>query len=128
VEFRKSCCFIRKVEPLKRALAGNEIWITGLRSEHSPARQDLEIFEFDPGNQVIKYNPILHWTTDEVKAYINDNEFPTTRSMIAVSLASAAHHVPALFDQVKISALVAGGGKKHQKKNAVCMCIANSPD
>lgn len=76
VEFRKSCCFIRKVEPLKRALAGNEIWITGLRSEHSPARQDLEIFEFDGGNNVIKYNPILHWTTDEVKKYISDHDVP----------------------------------------------------
>lgn len=76
VELRKDCCFIRKVEPLKRALAGNEIWITGLRAEHSPARQDLEIFEFDPGNQVIKYNPLLHWTTDEVKSYINAQDVP----------------------------------------------------
>jgi phosphoadenosine phosphosulfate reductase len=76
VEFRKSCCFIRKVEPLKRALAGNEIWITGLRAEHSPARHDLAIFEFDPGNAVIKYNPILHWTTEEVKNYISDQEVP----------------------------------------------------
>ena len=41
VENRKDCCFIRKVEPLKRALSGNSVWITGLRAEHSPARQDL---------------------------------------------------------------------------------------
>ena len=75
-DLRKECCFIRKVEPLKRALAGNEIWITGLRAEHSPARQDLAVFEYDASNKVIKYNPLLHWTTEEVKLYINDNNVP----------------------------------------------------
>jgi phosphoadenosine phosphosulfate reductase len=76
VENRKDCCYIRKVEPLKRALAGKAIWITGLRAEHSPARQDLTVFEWDPGNQVIKYNPLLHWTTEEVRQYISDNNVP----------------------------------------------------
>jgi phosphoadenosine phosphosulfate reductase len=76
VENRKNCCHIRKVEPLKRALAGNEIWITGLRAEHSPNRLGMELFEWDEGNQVIKYNPLLHWTTEEVKKYINDNNIP----------------------------------------------------
>lgn len=76
VENRKSCCFIRKVEPLKRALAGNEIWITGLRAEHSNDRKDLPMIEWDEANQVIKYHPILHWTTEEVKKYIADNRIP----------------------------------------------------
>ena len=44
VENRKECCFIRKVEPLKRALAGKAVWITGLRAEHSPSRSDLGIW------------------------------------------------------------------------------------
>ena len=43
VDNRKACCHIRKVVPLKRALAGNAIWITGLRAEHSPDRKDLPI-------------------------------------------------------------------------------------
>jgi phosphoadenosine phosphosulfate reductase len=76
VENRKQCCFIRKVEPLKRALAGNAIWITGLRAEHSPDRQDLSVIEWDETNQIIKYNPILHWTTEQVKKYIDDNNVP----------------------------------------------------
>jgi phosphoadenosine phosphosulfate reductase len=76
VENRKDCCYIRKVEPLKRALAGKAVWITGLRAEHSPSRQDLTVFEWDEGNQVIKYNPILHWTTEQVKDYINANDVP----------------------------------------------------
>jgi phosphoadenosine phosphosulfate reductase len=76
VENRKGCCYIRKVEPLKRALAGNDIWITGLRAEHSPDRQNIPVVEWDEANQVIKYNPILHWSTEEVRKYINDNNVP----------------------------------------------------
>ena len=76
VDNRKQCCFIRKVEPLKRALAGNEVWITGLRAEHSPDRHDLPMIEWDESNNIIKYHPILHWTTEEVKKYISDNHLP----------------------------------------------------
>ena len=76
VENRKGCCYIRKVEPLKRALKGNAIWITGLRAEHSEDRQDMTQVEWDEGNQIIKYHPILHWTTEEVKQYINENNIP----------------------------------------------------
>ena len=73
---RKGCCYIRKVEPLKRALAGNEVWVTGLRAEHSPERKDLPVVEWDESNQVIKYHPLLHWTTEETKAYIKENHVP----------------------------------------------------
>jgi len=76
VDHRKKCCFIRKVEPLKRALKGNAIWITGLRAEHSPDRNNLATVEWDEGNQIIKYNPILHWTTEQVRKYIDDNNVP----------------------------------------------------
>ncbi len=76
VDNRKQCCFIRKVEPLQRALAGNAIWITGLRAEHSANRTNLPIIEWDESNQVIKYHPILHWTNEEVKAYISKNMIP----------------------------------------------------
>jgi len=76
VDNRKQCCFIRKVEPLKRALAGNAVWITGLRAEHSPGRHDLPQLEWDESNQVIKYHPILRWTTEQVKKYISDHHIP----------------------------------------------------
>ena len=76
VENRKNCCHIRKVEPLKRALKGNAIWITGLRAEHSPNRQNMPQVEWDESNEVIKYHPILHWSTKEVKDYINENDIP----------------------------------------------------
>ncbi len=76
VENRKGCCHIRKVEPLKRALKNNSIWITGLRAEHSADRHDMPQVEWDESNNIIKYHPILHWTTEEVKNYINENNIP----------------------------------------------------
>ena len=76
VENRKGCCYIRKVEPLKRALKDNSIWITGLRAEHSIDRSDMPQVEWDESNNIIKYHPILHWTTEEVKRYINENNIP----------------------------------------------------
>jgi len=76
VQLRKSCCYIRKVEPLKRALAGNELWITGLRAEHSPERQNLPQIEWDEANQIIKYHPILNWSTEDVTNFIYSNHIP----------------------------------------------------
>jgi phosphoadenosine phosphosulfate reductase len=76
VDNRKQCCYIRKVEPLKRALENNAIWITGLRAEHSADRTNLPLIEWDETNQVIKYHPLLHWTGEEVKQYIKTNHVP----------------------------------------------------
>jgi phosphoadenosine phosphosulfate reductase len=73
VENRKECCFIRKIEPLKRALAGNDIWITGIRAEQSANREHMEDVEWDEGNQLVKFHPIFDWTLDEVKEFIKVN-------------------------------------------------------
>ena len=73
VENRKECCHIRKIEPLKRALAGNSIWITGIRADQSANREHMMDLEWDEGNQLLKFHPIFHWSLDEVKAYIKDN-------------------------------------------------------
>ncbi len=76
LENRKACCYIRKVEPLKRALKGNSIWVTGLRAEHSSDRHDMPKVEWDETNNVIKYHPLLYWTFEEVKQYISENKIP----------------------------------------------------
>ena len=76
VENRKLCCQIRKVEPLKRALKGKAVWVTGLRAEHSPERKDHGLLEWDEGNGVIKYNPLLHWDTTAVRNYIDAHNVP----------------------------------------------------
>ena len=73
---RKECCAIRKVEPLKRALQGHAVWVTGLRAEHSPERKDHQLVEWDEGNRIIKYNPLLHWDTAAVKEYIDQYNIP----------------------------------------------------
>lgn len=76
VENRKECCFIRKVAPLTKALKGNAIWITGLRAEQSENRSDLAFFEYDAHFDIIKFNPLLKWTLEEVQKYIDDNNVP----------------------------------------------------
>jgi phosphoadenosine phosphosulfate reductase len=76
VENRKECCYIRKVIPLKRALKGKKIWITGLRASQSENRQDLKEFEWDPGNNIIKFNPLLEWSLHQVKEYVRKNNVP----------------------------------------------------
>lgn len=76
VENRKSCCYIRKVEPLKRALKDNKVWITGLRAEQSTNRQQMKKLEWDPANQILKYNPLLDWTMDQMLDYINEHKIP----------------------------------------------------
>lgn len=73
VENRKECCGIRKVEPLKRALNGNKLWVTGIRSEQSLNRHDMTDLEWDEQNQMVKFHPIFYWSLDEVKAYIKKN-------------------------------------------------------
>ncbi len=76
LENRKECCYIRKVIPLKRALKENEIWITGLRASQSDNRSDLMEFEFDEGNNIIKYNPLLSWSLDETINYVKEKHVP----------------------------------------------------
>lgn len=76
VENRKECCYIRKVEPLTRALKDNKVWITGLRTEQSNSRNDTKIIEWDSSNQIIKYNPLINWSYDDVLAYINAKAIP----------------------------------------------------
>jgi phosphoadenosine phosphosulfate reductase len=76
VDNRKECCRIRKVEPLKRALKGKAVWVTGLRAEHSPERKDHALLEWDEGNQILKFNPLLHWNTQRAREYIDKNDVP----------------------------------------------------
>lgn len=73
---RKQCCYVRKVEPLKRALQGYQLWITGLRAEQSADRSDVQLLEWDEANKVIKYNPLISWSYDQVRGYLHSKEIP----------------------------------------------------
>lgn len=80
VENRKECCGIRKVEPLKRALAGRKAWITGLRREQSVTRAGMAKLEIDGAHGgIFKLNPLIEWTNDDVWAYIRKNGVPYNR-------------------------------------------------
>ncbi len=76
VDLRKGCCYIRKVEPLRRALAGKRAWITGIRREQAPTRRDLSLSEYDLDNQMKKLNPLLEWSHAEVWAYLKQYDVP----------------------------------------------------
>jgi len=76
VENRKSCCGIRKVEPLNRALKDNKIWITGIRADQSANREDMDWVEWDEAHQMVKVHPIFNWSLDDVKKYVADNNIP----------------------------------------------------
>jgi len=76
VELRKACCHIRKVEPLHRALSGKKSWITGLRREQAVTREDLAEQSFDAANGLMKFNPLLDWSHDEVWSYIRTHAVP----------------------------------------------------
>jgi phosphoadenosine phosphosulfate reductase len=72
IELRKSCCGIRKMEPLSRALAGQKAWITGLRREQSNARAEVPLV--DTSEARIKLNPLADWTWGDVWHYIQLNK------------------------------------------------------
>lgn len=76
IENRKNCCNIRKIEPLKRALKDVEVWVTGLRASQSVTRTDMPLVEWDENFNVIKVNPLINWSQEDVWDYIKTNKVP----------------------------------------------------
>jgi phosphoadenosine phosphosulfate reductase len=70
------CCHLRKVEPLGRALAPLDAWITGLRREQSPTRANARKLEWDEGHGLWKLNPLADWTEKDVWARIAERDLP----------------------------------------------------
>ncbi len=75
-EQRKMCCQVRKIAPLKRALAPYAVWICGLRRSQSVTRKAIEVVEWDEANQMIKINPLASWNEYNVWDYIKENDVP----------------------------------------------------
>ena len=76
VDLRKRCCEIRKVEPLNRALAGVQAWVTGQRREQSVTRAELHLEEQDAARGIAKYNPLADWSEADVWAYLSAFDVP----------------------------------------------------
>jgi len=70
-----ACCAVRKVEPLERALAPFDGWITGRKRFQGSTRQAVEFFEAE-GDTRIKVNPLAHWGRDDLEDYIVNNRLP----------------------------------------------------
>jgi phosphoadenosine phosphosulfate reductase len=76
VDLRKRCCAVRKIQPLKRMLAASDGWICGLRRDQSPTRTDMHAVEWDDGNGIPKFNPLIDWSLKEVQEYLRDHDVP----------------------------------------------------
>jgi len=76
VENRKECCRIRKVAPLKRALDGMEVWISGIRADQSDNRSQMDWIEYDEAKNLYKFYPLFNWSFDDVKSFVKENNVP----------------------------------------------------
>ena len=76
IENRKLCCDVRKLRPLARAMKNLDAWITGLRSEQSITRVGMKTVEWDENNNLVKINPLIHWTEDDVWKRIKEKNIP----------------------------------------------------
>ncbi|MCP4499796.1 MAG: phosphoadenylyl-sulfate reductase [Deltaproteobacteria bacterium] len=85
VEERKARCFVRKVAPLRRALASSNAWMTGLRAEQSTSRETARVVELDVansnalGHSLFKINPLLNWSHEQVWDYVATHRVPTNK-------------------------------------------------
>ena len=76
VENRKRCCFVRKVKPLGKVLATLDAWICGLRRSQSVTRNDVAPVEWDDQNGLVKINPLVDWSEEQVWEYIRERDVP----------------------------------------------------
>jgi len=76
IENRKACCNARKIEPLKRALKPLKVWITGLRASQNITRSNLPLVEWDETFNIIKLNPLINWSEEDVWNFIKTNNIP----------------------------------------------------
>jgi phosphoadenosine phosphosulfate reductase len=77
LEDRRECCRVRKVEPLNRALAGLDAWVTGLRKDEAVTRNSVTKIERDEAHAgILKINPLADWTSEDVRAYLQEHDLP----------------------------------------------------
>ena len=79
IEKRHACCEVRKLEPLRRAFRDLDVWVCGLRSAQSVTRSDMRLIEWDERHGLLKINPLIRWTEQQVWDYIKENGVPYNR-------------------------------------------------
>jgi phosphoadenylyl-sulfate reductase (thioredoxin) len=70
------CCDLRKMQPLRSTLTGYDAWITAIRRDQTPERANAAVVSWDGRFGLIKVNPLVRWTFDEVKAYVREHNVP----------------------------------------------------
>jgi phosphoadenosine phosphosulfate reductase len=71
------CCEVRKVLPLRRFLCDQRAWITGVRRSAGPSRASAQMVEWDHGNGLVKLNPLVDWSREQVWDYLREHDLPT---------------------------------------------------
>jgi len=77
VALRRSCCAVRKHDPLKRALAPYDAWLSGHRRRQGPEREELEVISYDEVNQLVRINPLWNWDDKQLWDFVRLNGVPT---------------------------------------------------
>ncbi len=70
------CCELRKMEPLRATLSVHDAWITAIRRDQTPERANAPVVGWDARFGLVKVNPIVRWTSDDVRAYVRDHDVP----------------------------------------------------
>ncbi|KFL33145.1 MULTISPECIES: phosphoadenylyl-sulfate reductase [unclassified Sulfurospirillum] len=76
IDLRKECCHVRKLIPLAQALKGYHGWISGIRIAQSITRSDTKLMEFDENFKLLKFNPLTHFSDEDVERYMTDFAIP----------------------------------------------------
>lgn len=76
IEKRHLCCSVRKLEPLARAFKSLDVWVCGLRKSQSITRTNMQMIEWDKQHGLLKLNPLINWTEEQVWDYIKKNHVP----------------------------------------------------
>ena len=108
------------MQPLKRALADATAWMTGLRRDQSITRTDTPAIEWDEGNGMVKVNPIIEWSNDDVWAYIKANKIPYNKLHDKGFPSIGCAPAPGRSSPARTSAPAAGGGRTPSSRSAAC--------
>ena len=72
----QACCAMRKVEPLAESLQDYEVWFTGVRRDESPTRTDAPLVSFDETHKLVKVNPMVRWSLDDLVEHSQTHGLP----------------------------------------------------
>ena len=72
----EACCNVRKVEPLNRAIAGKQAWLTGIRRADGPTRANAPVAAYDVGRGLVKVNPLAALSDDDMALYVQLHDLP----------------------------------------------------